>query len=79
MLTYVNGHLASTVKAGELCKDGQHSIKRRVALFWSKDAEANGEVFIYTRSVAVHAVVLDAEQVRRSDHACRTCGKRWNR
>lgn len=65
MLTYVNGQLASTVKAAELCKDGQHSIKRRLALFWTKDASDRDEdAFVYVRSVAVHAVVLNADQAR---------------
>ena len=63
MLTYLNGQLASTVKAGELCKDGQHSIKRRLALFWLCGGEPNTDAFVYVRSAAVHSVVLDAEQV----------------
>ena len=67
MLTYIDGQLASTVKAGELCKDGQHSIKRRLALFWcggeGMDEEASGETVVYMRSVAVHSLVLDADQV----------------
>ena len=45
-------------------QDGQHAIKRRLALFWSKDAEFSPDEFIYVRSVAVHSVVLDAEQAR---------------
>lgn len=65
MLTYLNGQLASTVKAAELCKDGQHSIKRRLALFWSKDGR-DDEASVYVRSVAVHADVLDPEQVNFS-------------
>jgi hypothetical protein len=66
MLTYVDGRLASTVKGiPELCKDGQHAIKRRLALFWTKEADQYSDAFVYVRSVAVHALVLDSEQVRK--------------
>ena len=51
------------LQAAQLGKDGQHSIKRRLALFWSKEADPNPEVFVYVRSVAVHSVMLSAEQV----------------
>ena len=79
MLTYINGQLASTIKVAQLCKDGQHAIKRRLALFWSKDdadggwarsrppsgsgAAGSEAAFKYVRSIAVHTLNLDAEQV----------------
>ena len=68
MLTYVDGQLASTVKGAQLSKDGQHACKRRLALFWDKEEDFNPDRFIYVRSVAVHSVVLDADQIRK-EHA----------
>ena len=65
MHVYVNGQLSCTVKGAQLAKDGQHAIKRRLALFWYKDSEgADPDECVYVRSVAIHSVVLDAEQVR---------------
>ena len=64
LLTYIDGKLASTVKGvPELCKDGQHTLKRRLAFFWSKDADPHSDAFVYVRSIAVHAAVLDLDQV----------------
>ncbi len=51
--------------AQQLCRDGQHAIKRRLALFWSADG---GDAVTYLRSVAVHNLVLSSEQVRK-EHA----------
>ena len=64
MHVYVNGQLSCSVKGPQLCKDGQHAIKRRLALLWTKDDDPSPEECAYVRSVAVHSVVLDAEQVR---------------
>jgi hypothetical protein len=64
MHVYVNGQLSCSVKGPQLSKDGQHAIKRRLALFWTKESEASPDECIYVRSVAVHSVVLDAEQAR---------------
>ena len=68
MHVYVNGQLSCSVKGPQLCKDGQHAIKRRLALLWTKDDDPSPEECAYVRSVAVHSVVLDAEQVRK-EHA----------
>lgn len=64
MCTYVNGRQGATIKVGELGRDGQHSIKRRLALFFSK-APPKSSAFVYVRSVAVHALVLSPEQASR--------------
>ena len=42
-----------------------NAIKRRLALFWTKEADQYSDAFVYVRSVAVHALVLDSEQVRK--------------
>ena len=68
MHTYIDGQLAATVKGAQLSRDGQHACKRRLALFWDKEADYNPGAFVYVRSVAVHSLALDAEQVRK-EHA----------
>ena len=65
MCTYLDGRLAATVKAQQLCRDGQHAIKRRLALFWSADGS---DAVTYLRSVSVHNCGLSSEQVRK-EHA----------
>ena len=75
MATYINGHQASTVKAGELSKDGAYAIKRRLALFFAgttDESERSAEAFIYVRSVAIHSVALDGDRVRQEHAALHT-------
>ena len=68
MCTYVNGKLSCTIKTPELSKDGQHALKRRLALFWAAD-EYDCDA-VYLRSLCVHNVALDAELKELSGGDC---------
>ena len=46
-----------------MCKDGQHSLKGRLALFYARNRSCEAD--FYLRSATVHNQLLDVEQVPR--------------
>ena len=74
---YIDGSLVGSIKTPKASRDGQFTMKRQLALFFSRtnekrssgnnadDARVGPK---YIRSAAVHARVLDADQLRR-EHA----------
>ena len=63
MRTYVDGREVAECRSAKVCKDGQHALKGRVALFFERQRSTN--VDYYLRSVTVHNRVLDGEQARK--------------
>ena len=61
--TYVDGREVAECRSAKVCKDGQHALKGRVALFFERQRSTN--VDYYLRSVTVHNRVLDGEQARK--------------
>jgi len=74
MTTYVDGELVASICSADVCKDGQHALRHRLALFYMKDQndcdpdELDALVTVYLRSVTVHSRALDAAQVKQ-EHA----------
>ncbi len=51
------------VRSAKVCKDGQHSLKGRLALFYARNRSCEAD--FYLRSATVHNQLLDVEQVPR--------------
>ena len=61
--TYVDGVEVAEVRSAKVCKDGQHALKGRVALFYALGNKRNYHNY-YLRSVTVHSRLLSSEQAR---------------
>lgn len=66
MHTYVDGREVAQCRSAKLCKDGIHSLKGRLAVFFARKRAC--WVDYYLRSVTIHNSSLDAGQVRK-EHA----------
>ena len=64
--TYVDGREAAECRSAKVCKDGQHALKGRLALFYARNKPCERD--FYLRSATLHNRVLDHEQVRK-EHA----------
>jgi len=62
--TYVDGVEATEYRAPQCCKDGQHALKGRLAVFCTRAPEATPTSDYHLRSVAVHNHCLSDEQVQ---------------
>ena len=62
--TYIHGRECCTIRSPKICRDGQHSLKGRVALFFGPQ-QRPGE--IHLRQLTVHGHTLSAAQVS-SEH-----------
>ena len=70
MRTYLDGEHVAEVKASKVCKDGEHALKGRLAVFYARNRACH--VDYYLRSVTVHNRLLDAPQVRAEAEALHT-------
>ena len=61
--TYIDGEETAVVRNPKICKDGQHALKGRLALFFARGTPPR----YYLRSATVHNRALDLPQIR-SEH-----------
>mmetsp|Transcript_31091 Transcript_31091/g.65529 ORF Transcript_31091/g.65529 Transcript_31091/m.65529 type:complete len:557 (-) Transcript_31091:1956-3626(-) len=64
--SYIDGVFVSECKAAKVCKDGQHALKGRLAIFHARNRHSYLDY--YLRSVTVHNRLLTPVQVQR-EHA----------
>jgi len=62
--TFVNGEESAVVRSPKICKDGQHALKGRLALFFARADRPSGDR-MYIRQVTIHNRALEASQVAK--------------
>jgi len=62
--TFVNGQESAVVRSPKICKDGQHALKGRLALFYSRADRPSGDR-MYIRQITIHNVALELAQVAK--------------
>ena len=62
--TFVNGEESAVVRSPKICRDGQHALKGRLALFFGRQGRPSEER-TYLRQVTIHNRVLEAAQVTK--------------
>lgn len=62
--TFVNGGESAVVRSPKICKDGQHALKGRLALFYSRADRPSGDR-MYVRQVTIHNRALELGQVAK--------------